>query len=100
MSAIGFECDSISSLNTKASENRLCCEEGVGKTGATSRGTLLYVKKHKPRFLALENVKNLLAKDKHDAKGRSNLTILLGTLNENGYLVYWHVQNCMLYGSS
>ena len=48
----------------------------------------MYVKKHRPRFLALENVRNLLAKDKHDPEGRSNLTILLVDLNEFGYLVF------------
>ena len=81
----GFECDSVSSLNPNAKDNRGCVAAAVDKTGTTSAGVLSYVEIHKPHFLGLENVKGLKAKG---PDGKSNLDHLIEKLNALGYLVY------------
>ena len=58
----GFECDSISSLNAKATRHRACLKTQTDKTGSTGAGCIQYVLKHSPGFILLENVKSLGAK--------------------------------------
>ena len=39
---VGFECDSISTLNTKARENAKCVKNRFGKTGKTFSGAFVW----------------------------------------------------------
>ena len=96
-SAVGFECDSVSSLNVSSSENRGCVEAGTGKTGNTCNGALDYFEAHSPMVVCMENVKNLLTKEK--GKDKSNFDCLREKMNARGYLVFYHCQNCTRYGS-
>lgn len=55
----GFECDSVSMLNTKRAEFARCIDGKEGSTGQTFSGILDYAKTHQPRALLLENVRSL-----------------------------------------
>ena len=52
----GFECDSVSAQNNTRGEFQDCVARGVGSTGTTFKGILLYIHKHKPIVVILENV--------------------------------------------
>ena len=64
MTLIGFSCKTASSLNRTgelAGASASCIAASVGSTGETFAATRLYAQQHRPRWLLLENVQNLLA---------------------------------------
>ncbi len=72
---------------------------GYRRGFADTRGTLFYdiaeiVRKHRPKALFLENVKNLMTHD----NGRT-FQVIKGTLEELGYIVYAKVMNAMEYAN-
>ncbi len=72
---------------------------GKRKGFEDTRGTLFFdvariAKHHKPKVLFLENVKNFA---KHD--GGKTLEVVVNTLEDMGYDVYWKVLNASHYGS-
>lgn len=57
----GFECDTVSKMNTKSStrESSTCITTRTGAAGTTWGGTIAYVKEVLPLLVCLENVRNL-----------------------------------------
>ena len=68
----------------------------VGKKGVLWWEILRLVRKHKPRFIFLENVDRLL-KSPTSQRGR-DFAVMLTTLARAGYLVEWRVVNAADYG--
>ena len=67
-----------------------------GKKGVLWWEILRLVKKHKPKFIFLENVDRLL-KSPSTQRGR-DFAVMLSTLGSAGYLVEWRVVNSADYG--
>ena len=79
----GFECDSISGLNSNAGANRDVVATGDGKTGSTARATLQWIKDHRPFWVVLENVRSLNGKG---SDGVSNLDTVKLFFKKHGYV--------------
>lgn len=84
-----------------------CQDYSVAKTLNTSRGLqgkkgvlwweiLRLVKRHKPKFIFLENVDRLL-KSPSSQRGR-DFAVMLKTLGDEGYVIEWRVVNAAEYG--
>jgi site-specific DNA-cytosine methylase len=83
LSTEGFECDSISPLNSKRKENQGCIGRGEGRSGTTAHAVMSYIAKQKPAFVLLENVKSM---DVGARQGlSSDLQYLLAQLESLGY---------------
>ena len=95
LAAAGFECDSVSGLNVNAKQNRYCVSTQQDKTGTTAKGAVGYIRLRRPRWILLENVARLLAKN---ADGSSNMITLQKTLNAAGYLIWYEVMNSNRFG--
>lgn len=91
----GVECDSVSGLNRQASQNRGCVASASGKTGSTAAATMDYCEAHRPGIIAIENVKNLAAKN---AGGKTNLEVVVERLNALGYAVQCNILPSHRYG--
>jgi DNA (cytosine-5)-methyltransferase 1 len=88
----GFPCQDYSVAKTLNSSKGL-----KGKKGVLWWEILRLVKRHKPRFIFLENVDRLL-KSPSNQRGR-DFAVMLKTLGDAGYLVEWRVVNAAEYGS-
>ena len=95
LAAAGFECDSVSGLNVNAKQNRDCVSTSSDNTGTTAKGVVGYIRLRRPRWILLENVACLLAKN---ADGSSNMITLQKTLNAAGYLFWYEVMNSNRFG--
>lgn len=82
----GIECDSISTLNGKRSENTGCVADSSRstRTGNTARACMEFIKRMRPPMFVLENVRNLALNTK---QGSSNLHTLVEVANACGYSV-------------
>lgn len=83
-----FPCQDISSVGTR---------RGLDK-GSGTRSSLLWeckkvIEKKKPKYLLLENVKNLTT-----GKNKENFMIWLNYLKEQGYENYWRIFDAQNYG--
>ena len=66
VAAIGFECKSVSMLNTKSGQHRNVVSNGNGATGRTFHFALRYLNRHRPPLAVLENVAAIAAKGQSD----------------------------------
>lgn len=87
----GFPCQDYSVAKTLNSSKGL-----KGKKGVLWWEILRLVKRHRPKFIFLENVDRLL-KSPSSQRGR-DFAIMLKTLGDAGYLVEWRVVNAAEYG--
>ncbi len=103
----GFECDSVSSLNHRASENHGCIATGSRKTGRTAAGCVAYIARCRPYIFILENVKNLSATvrvggGEHPAQveqsRETDLQVLRRQFADLGYLTWCSVLNARDFG--
>jgi len=83
----GVSCDSVAALNMNRSSNRHCVRDHNSSTGKTFHGVLMYVERHKPLVVIIENVPGL--KVRPDAEVLSNLDMVLHELRVRGYLCSW-----------
>ena len=86
----GFPCQDYSVAKTLNSSKGL-----KGKKGVLWWEILRLVRRHKPRFIFLENVDRLL-KSPSNQRGR-DFAVMLKTLGDQGYLVEWRVVNAAEY---
>eukprot|EP00969_Alexandrium_andersonii_P135252 5983089-Alexandrium_andersonii.AAC.1 len=99
---VGFECDSISSLNKNASKNRGCGETAAERTGRTLAATIAYAEKFKPDLCVFEIVKNVFVKPKEKDPGTDGLSVyetLVAQMNQASYLVSSEVLNACDFGA-
>lgn len=92
---VGFECDSVSSLNHSSAANRDTVTNGEGKTGSTAKATLDWIHRKRPFVCVMENVRNLHAKS---SDNRSNLDNIVDSLNSAGYVVRAMLLDAPAYG--
>ena len=64
----GFSCQSVSKQNSNNKDYEGCCTTGVGESGMTYKASNVYIGKHLPMVLFLENVGDLSTKDRARAK--------------------------------
>lgn len=87
----GFPCQDYSVAKSANSATGL-----KGKKGVLWWEILRLVRRHKPRYIFLENVDRLL-KSPTSQRGR-DFAVMLTTLAESGYVVEWRVVNAAEYG--
>lgn len=58
----GFECDSVSLLNTERAKFSDCITQAKGSTGETFMACVAYIQQHRPLAILLENVASLGSK--------------------------------------
>ena len=87
----GFPCQDYSVAKTLNTSKGL-----QGKKGVLWWEILRLVKRHKPKFIFLENVDRLL-KSPSSQRGR-DFAVMLKTLGDEGYVIEWRVVNAAEYG--
>jgi site-specific DNA-cytosine methylase len=91
---IGFSCKCFSPLNNKTKDFTRAVLEGKGSSGVTATSSLIYVERHKPKVVLIENVTGLLnGYQRADSLTLevaidtcSNLAVLLDALRRMGYV--------------
>ena len=97
--AMGIECDTISAANRAGMVGQGVMEHGIGVTGESVAYCLGYVRNHHPALLLVECVKNLGATSEKSAIPRaSDLDVLIGRLNNEGYTVHAGILSPLSYG--
>lgn len=94
----GIECDTLSSLNSKSKVGEAVCETGTGKTGSTAVYCIKYIQRCRPCFVMLENVPPLSSAGRGSVK-QSDLDILVGKLNDLGYVAIYKLLDASEYGA-
>lgn len=72
---VGFSCTSISNENNASSLFKSCINDFTGATGETFKGVLMYVTKHRPSMVLMENVPTIMG---------TNLDAVAHAFNELG----------------
>ena len=94
----GFECDSLSSLNSSAKENRGKLAQGQHRSGSTFLACLGYLTKHRPLSFFFENVKMLSASP--TKAGPSDLEVVLDSCAKLGYCIHEQVLKAWEFGAA
>ena len=81
----GFECDSISSYNVNASENRCCAQDFSDKTGSSLGYALAYEEWGGPEWIIIEIVRNVFTKPKDGSS--SVYEVILALMNRRGIFI-------------
>jgi len=95
MFACGFSCKSRSKLNPHSQTFIDCCQRGEGETRRTWDATFRYVKKAKPFWLLLENVKELDS----TTSDMSDAAFILDEICAVGYSARWMLLEAQRFGS-
>ena len=97
--AAGFECDTISPLNSKSQQGKDVVSSGAGKTGRTAQGAVAYIRKRRPKTFLLENVKNINTGGNVKTGKKSDLQVLIEWFNEMGYYISYRCLQAAEYGA-
>ena len=92
----GFECDSISSLNPHASQNRTCAQDFSEKTGSSLGHALAYEKYGLPTWIVIEITRTVHTLPKDGSK--SVYQMLTISLNRRGIYVMCQTLWAQKYG--
>ena len=99
--ACGVECDTLSQLNNHRDPD--CVSTGTGKTGTTAVACFQYLRRHRPQFFFVENVRTLASESKASSscriqQSKNPLQLITEWANHLGYVISSHLLDSCHYG--
>ena len=99
--ACGVECDTLSQLNNHRDPD--CVSTGTGKTGTTAVACFQYLRRHRPQFFFVENVRTLASESKASSSCRTQqsknpLQLITEWANDLGYVIFSQLLDSCHYG--
>ncbi|MFM7985516.1 MAG: DNA cytosine methyltransferase, partial [Candidatus Fonsibacter sp.] len=96
-----MECDTLSQLNNHCDPD--CASTGTRKTGTTPVACFQYLRRHRPQFFFVENVRTLASESKASSSCRTQqsnnpLQLITEWANDLGYVIFSQLLDSCHYG--